>query len=249
MTELTKKLKEIQENFNKFIEIKKEVSLGTNLKIYDVSHLCYDKEELIEKLIAEYKERDLKEIVEEESMDYVFQFYCDIRFEEFKEELKEQFDVDFGEVIWLGRTSTFKMINNELYEMAYNHNELTIVLDRLDFDLDKKIKLTYKDIKNWISEFGKEDIKKYIDMYVSESKTLIEEIDKWKKAKDYLEEYKKNQEKDFMEFFFYNICDEKLYKIKKERQRGYDKKVSKAIAVRTKHKRQTKNTKLIVKVG
>ena len=249
MTELTKKLKEIQDNFNKFIEIKKEVSLGTNLKIYDVSHLCYDKEKLIKKLIAEYKERDLKEVVENTDMDDEFVFYCDHRFIQFKYDLKEDFDVDFGEVIRIGNTSTFRMINKELYDMVYNHNDLTIVLDRLDFDLDKKIEFTYKHMKKWISEFGKEDIRKYIDMYVSNSKDLIEEIDKWKKAKDYLEEYKKNQEKDFMEFFFYNICDDKLYKIKKERQREYDKKVSKAIAVRTSHKRQTKNTKLIVKVG
>jgi translation initiation factor 1 (eIF-1/SUI1) len=76
----------------------------------------------------------------------------------------------------------------------------------------------------------------------------VEEIEPWKKAKEYLDNFKEHQEEDFVQFFYYNELNEEIWELEKERQREYEEKVSKAIRVRTAHRRK-RNEKIIVKIS
>ena len=245
------KVQIIKDNYNKFIDIKNELELGTNLKIYDVSWLCYDKEKLIDMIQEEFKERkeDVEKIVNEKNMDNVFNFYCDRTYRNFKDDLFEECGVNFDEVVRVGRTSTFYMINKSLYNIEYNHNDLIMCLWEMGLDTEEKIKsIGFKELRELLKYESAEEVRNSIDIYLDDSESLLEEIEPWRKAKEQLEDYKKNQESDFVQFFYYNELNEEIWELEKERQREYEEKVSKAIRVRTAHKRR-RNEKIIVKIS
>ena len=247
--ELKEKLQKLQDNYNKFIEIKNFLETNsTNLKVHDVSYLCYDKEKLAKIIHEKFKDRkeDVVRIINETNMDNEFDFYCSCRFDDFKYELKE-IGVDFNEVIRIGRTSSFYMINNEFYGLNYNHNDLVLVVNEISDDIESKLEITYGSIKKWIDRWGKSDIREYIDMYISQSEDLVEEISKWKKAYDYLENFKAGQEEDFI-YFFYNTIENGLYDLERERKEIYNSKVSKVIRTRMAHRRK-RNEKVIIKIS
>lgn len=244
------KVQIIKENYNKFIGIKKDLEEGTDLKIHDVSWLCYDKEKLIDLLQKEFKERkeDVEKIVNKKNMDNVFSFYCDCTYRNFKDDLSEEYGINLDEVVRVGNTSTFYMINKSLYSIEYNHNDLIMCLWEMGLDTEEKIEtISIKTIKNLLEYTSSKAIRENIDMYLSDSESLLEEIEPWKKAKEQLEDYKKNQESDFVQFFYYNELNEEIWELEKERQREYEEKVSKAIRVRTAHRRK-RNEKIIVKI-
>lgn len=247
--ELKEKLQKLQDNYNKFIEIKNFLETNnTNLKVHDVSYLCYDKEKLAKIIHEKFKDRkeDIVRIINETNMDNEFEFYCSCRFNDFKEDLKK-IGVDFNEVVRIGRISSFYMINNEFYNLSYNHNDLVSVVNEISDDIESKLEITYGSIKKWINRWGKSDIREYIDTYVNQSKDLIEEIGKWKKAYDYLENFKENQEEDFI-YFFYNTIENGLYDLRQERKEIYESRVSKAIRTRITHRRK-KNEKVIIRIS
>jgi hypothetical protein len=243
------KVQIIIENYNKFIGIKLELEERTDLKVHDVSYLCYDREKLIKMLQEKFKERkeDVIKIVNEKNMDNVFSFYCDCRFNDFENDLDE-LGVNFRDVVRIGRTSSFYMINKSLYNIEYNHNDLIMCLWEMGLDTEEKIEtISIKTIKNLLGYNSSEAIRENIDMYLSDSESLLEEIEPWKKAKEYLDNFKEHQEEDFVQFFYYNELNEELWELEKERQREYEEKVSKAIRVRTAHRRK-RNEKIIVKI-
>lgn len=249
--ELKEKLQKIQDNYNKFIEIKKDLeTYHTNLKIYDVSYLCYNREKLTKLIQEKFKNRkeDVEKIIEGKNMDNVFGFYCDCRFSDFKCELKDDIGVDFDEVIRLGRTSSFYMINDDLYNLKPDHNDLTQVVYEISENIEEKLEITYGSIKKWIGRWGKRDIKEYIDTYINQSEDLIKKIEKWKKAKDYLNKFKENQEEDFIDFFYSNEMEDDLCELKEERKEKYNEKIAKAIKVRRAHKLE-KNKKIVIRIS
>ena len=76
--ELKEKLQELQDNYNKFIEMKNFLEENsTDLKVHDVSYLCYDKEKLAKMIHEKFKDRkeDVIRIINETNMDNEFNFY------------------------------------------------------------------------------------------------------------------------------------------------------------------------------
>ena len=219
-----KKLKELEEKINKFLELKDFLSSNTqNLKLYYAASLT--QEDIKEELEKRFR-INLKFLNSFEFSDDLFYVFCEDEFQNFKEFLQENY-IDFDNFVRIGRTSSFYCLNKDLYDLDYRHNNLVRYL----YDLDREIlegenfKFQFSDLRFFIENYNLVDL----DLFLDEVDNLIENYQEYKKAYEYIENFTENQIQLYIEYIYYNIVEQEEAYFLEELKESYDKKVKKAI--------------------
>ena len=203
---IIEKIKELENNINKIIELRAELESTTNLKLYSCSYL--DDEKIKELLIKNHKVD--KKFLKSYNIDTndLFNIFCENQLDIFEEYIYENFNVKFSDLKRIGRTSSFYFLTRNLYNLDYDYNDLLRFLEENEIDLTENqvFKLEYKHLRRYAELKGDFDTFDYdLDIYLEDSKDLLEELINYKKAYECLQEFKENQIEYFIEDLYYRI--------------------------------------------
>ena len=227
---IIEKIEELENNINKIIELRAELESTTNLKLYSCSYL--DDEKIKELLIKNHKVS--KKFLKSYNIDTndLFNIFCENQLDIFEEYIYENFNVKFSDLKRIDRTSSFYFLTKNLYNLDYDYNDLLRFLEENEIDLTENqvFKLEFKHLRRYAELKGDFDTFDYnLDIYLEDSKDLLNELINYKKAYECLQDFKENQVEYYIENLYYCYVKQEEYEYLEEIKEKYKKDVKKAL--------------------
>ena len=227
---IIEKIEELENNINKIIELRAELESTTNLKLYSCSYL--DDEKIKELLIKNHKVS--KKFLKSYNIDTndLFNIFCENQLDIFEEYIYENFNVKFSDLKRIDRTSLFYFLTKNLYNLDYDYNDLLRFLEENEIDLTENqvFKLEFKHLRRYAELKGDFDTFDYnLDIYLEDSKDLLNELINYKKAYECLQDFKENQVEYYIENLYYCYVKQEEYEYLEEIKEKYKKDVKKAL--------------------
>ena len=227
---IIEKIEELENNINKIIELRAELESTTNLKLYSCSYL--DDEKIKELLVKKYKVN--KKFLKSYNIDTndLFNIFCENQLDIFEEYIYENFNVKFSDLKRIDRTSLFYFLTRNLYNLDYDYNDLLRFLEENEIDLTENqvFKLEFKHLRRYAELKGDFDTFDYnLDIYLEDSKDLLNELINYKKAYECLQDFKENQVEYYIENLYYCYVKQEEYEYLEEIKEKYKKDVKKAL--------------------
>lgn len=249
--ELRNNFKELKKETQKFYDDYIKLSGNfINLKLYDVFFLSGDKQKIEEKIIEQkpsvnkgYLKKILVGYSDGELRDNFYSF-CENEFMFMEDVFKEELGINYYEFVRVGRTSSFYPISSYLNNLGnyYNDCYLINVMENEEDLNDFNFSISF--FKKAI-EFYDEPLHKTISILLDEIINMNNILEPYLKALEYIEEFKKNQEYNFIEYLYENIIFDDIEELKNELELEYRQKTKKAVNKNYIRKNYKKITKII----